>query len=213
MMQALASLTCAPLNCSVCRCSRHTKTWGIRILTARPLFRSSTHLGPLCLVVEHVTQRSRRRCVATGTRCRGTRCRGTRCRAIFSDGQIVSSTGFTLLTSASYKPTELSIYLVHCTPYYGCSPTSSIMAPSTITPSTFPDYNAPAGTIAAFLARGADLSSYFALFSVGTPPQKQWLLMDTGSPTISFFDSRGTFCKETTEPCTYYGAFDNLTSS
>jgi hypothetical protein len=47
------------------------------------------------------------------------------------------------------------------------------MAPSTITPSTIPDYNAPAGTIAASLARGADLSSYFALFSVGTPPQKQ----------------------------------------
>jgi hypothetical protein len=91
MMQALASLTCAPLNCSVCRCSQHTKTWGIRDLTARPLFRSSTHLGPLCLVVEHVTLRSRQKCVATGTMCRG-----TRCRAIFSDCQSVFHRLYTL---------------------------------------------------------------------------------------------------------------------
>jgi len=87
------------------------------------------------------------------------------------------------------------------------------MAPTSFAPSTVPGFNAPAGTIAASLARGADLSAYFAQFSVGTPPQKEWLLVGTGSPTISVFDSRGTFCNETTKPCTYYGAFDNLTSS
>jgi candidapepsin len=87
------------------------------------------------------------------------------------------------------------------------------MAPTSFAPSTVPGFNTPAGTIAASLSRGADLSAYFAQFSVGTPQQKEWLLIDTGSPTISFFDSQGTFSKESTKPCTYYGAFDNLTSS
>ena len=87
------------------------------------------------------------------------------------------------------------------------------MAPSPIPSSTAPSYNAHAGTIAVSLSRNVDLTSYLAQFSVGTPPQKEWLLIDTGSPTISFFASQGTFCDESTKPCTYYGAFDNLTSS
>jgi hypothetical protein len=74
-------------------------------------------------------------------------------------------------------------------------------------------YNAPAGTIIAPLSRAADLTSYLAQFSVGTPAQKEWLLIDTGSPTISFLDSRGSFCNDGNKPCAYYGAFNNLTSS
>lgn len=134
---------------------------------------------------------------------------------IFSNGQSVFHRLWTLLTSTSYQHREHNTYSAHCTSYNDSVTTSSttIMAPTSFTPSTAPNYNAPAGTIATSLFRGADLSAYFAQFSVGTPPQKEWLLIDTGSPTISFFASQGTFCDESTKPCTYYGAFDNLTSS
>jgi candidapepsin len=70
-----------------------------------------------------------------------------------------------------------------------------------------------AGVITLPMKRGVDLRSYYAEFEVGTPPQKEYLLIDTGSPTFSFEDANGSYCKGTGKPCAHYGSFNNLTSS
>ncbi|XP_014556036.1 hypothetical protein COCVIDRAFT_100859 [Bipolaris victoriae FI3] len=71
----------------------------------------------------------------------------------------------------------------------------------------------PPGAIAVPMIRGADLGAYFAEFQVGTPPQKEWLKVDTGSPRFSFLDSRNQECVLDPNACSTYGTFDNLTSS
>jgi len=71
----------------------------------------------------------------------------------------------------------------------------------------------PNGAIAVPLTRGEDLVAYYAEFSVGTPPQKERLLVDTGSPTYSFIDPRSAWCNSSSKPCQYYGTYDNRSSS
>jgi hypothetical protein len=72
---------------------------------------------------------------------------------------------------------------------------------------------APAGAIALPLTYNEFTASYYAPFEVGTPPQTEYLKVDTGSPTISFLDSQSSFCNQSNYPCKTYGSFDNKTSS
>ncbi|KJX95565.1 secreted aspartic protease precursor like protein [Zymoseptoria brevis] len=71
----------------------------------------------------------------------------------------------------------------------------------------------PVGSIAVPLKRDRVLLKYLAKFSVGTPPQEEYLAIDTGSPTISFYDPKSDFCSVETQPCAPYGTFDNVSSS
>jgi len=57
------------------------------------------------------------------------------------------------------------------------------------------------------------VTGYYAAFHVGTPPQKEYLLVDTGSPTYSFEDPRSSWCASVNKPCAFYGTYDNKTSS
>lgn len=69
----------------------------------------------------------------------------------------------------------------------------------------------PAGVIAVPLSRDTGLSAYYAEFQVGTPPQKTYLKVDTGSPNYAFLDPRNPVCA--TQDCKTFGTFDNTTSS
>lgn len=71
----------------------------------------------------------------------------------------------------------------------------------------------PAGVIAVPLIRNSDQTAYYAKFGVGTPPQTEYLKIDTGSPRYSFMDPRNAVCQSATQQCKMYGTFDNLTSS
>jgi hypothetical protein len=71
----------------------------------------------------------------------------------------------------------------------------------------------PAGVVAVPMIRDAALTAYYAEFQVGTPPQKQYLKVDTGSPRYSFLSPRNSVCAEASKPCSTFGTFDNLTSS
>jgi len=72
---------------------------------------------------------------------------------------------------------------------------------------------APLGAIVLPLTYNEFTAAYYAPFEVGTPPQTEYLKVDTGSPTISFLDSESSFCKQSNDPCKTYGSFDNETSS
>jgi hypothetical protein len=69
------------------------------------------------------------------------------------------------------------------------------------------------GYVTSNLTRGPNLLSYHAELEIGTPPQKERLLVDTGSPTYSFISPRNPYCQTSNKPCAYYGTYDNLTSS
>ncbi|KAM0470445.1 hypothetical protein ACHAP7_009509 [Fusarium lateritium] len=71
----------------------------------------------------------------------------------------------------------------------------------------------PAGVISVPLSRDDGLTAYFAKFQVGTPPQTDYLKIDTGSPRYSFMDPRNEVCQRTGEPCKKWGTFNNKTSS
>ncbi|EMD89481.1 hypothetical protein COCC4DRAFT_180523 [Bipolaris maydis ATCC 48331] len=71
----------------------------------------------------------------------------------------------------------------------------------------------PPGAIAVPLIRDAELDAYYAEFQVGTPPQKEYLKVDTGSPRYSFLNPRNQECVSDPASCTTFGTFDNLTSS
>lgn len=71
----------------------------------------------------------------------------------------------------------------------------------------------PAGVIAVPMIRDKDLTAYYAEFQVGTPPQKEYLKVDTGSPRYAFLDPRNTVCARASKPCSTFGTFNNLTSS
>lgn len=71
----------------------------------------------------------------------------------------------------------------------------------------------PAGVVAVPMIRNEKLDAYLAEFGVGTPPQKEYLKVDTGSPRYSFLDARNSVCARPSKPCSTYGTFDNLTSS
>jgi candidapepsin len=71
----------------------------------------------------------------------------------------------------------------------------------------------PEGAIVLPLTYNELTAAYYAPFEVGTPPQTEYLKIDTGSPTISFLDPQSSFCKQANNPCMTYGTFDNQTSS
>ncbi|KAF4995607.1 hypothetical protein FGRMN_4998 [Fusarium graminum] len=71
----------------------------------------------------------------------------------------------------------------------------------------------PAGIIAVPLSRDEGLTAYFAKLQVGTPPQTEYLKIDTGSPRYSFLDPRNEICQRKGNPCREFGTFNNKTSS
>lgn len=71
----------------------------------------------------------------------------------------------------------------------------------------------PSGVIAVPLTRSAVQDAYYAKFEVGTPPQTQYLKIDTGSPRYSFLDPRNQVCAKEGASCTTFGTFDNTTST
>ncbi|RGP63798.1 aspartic ase yapsin-6 [Fusarium sporotrichioides] len=71
----------------------------------------------------------------------------------------------------------------------------------------------PAGVIGIPLTRDEGLTAYFAKLRVGTPPQTQYLKIDTGSPRYSFLDPRNQVCQREGDPCEEFGTFNNETSS
>lgn len=71
----------------------------------------------------------------------------------------------------------------------------------------------PEGAIVLPLTYNDFTAAYYAPFEVGTPPQTEYLKVDTGSPTFSFLDPRSSYCEQSTHPCMTYGTFDNETSS
>jgi hypothetical protein len=60
---------------------------------------------------------------------------------------------------------------------------------------------------------GDALIAYFAEFDVGTPPQKAFLKVDTGSPAYAFLNPKNDQCTKPSEPCKKWGTFENTTSS
>jgi hypothetical protein len=69
----------------------------------------------------------------------------------------------------------------------------------------------PTGVIAVPLSRDPEQTAYYAEFKVGTPPQKERLKIDTGSPMFSFLDPRNRVCGS--QDCKSFGTFDNTTSA
>ncbi|KAF2158859.1 hypothetical protein M409DRAFT_30646 [Zasmidium cellare ATCC 36951] len=71
----------------------------------------------------------------------------------------------------------------------------------------------PTGAISFALVRKGDYSAYLTKLKVGTPPQEEYLLVDTGSGTISFENPNNNVCSLESKPCAEYGTFDNTSSS
>ncbi|KAL7811153.1 acid protease [Trichoderma gracile] len=71
----------------------------------------------------------------------------------------------------------------------------------------------PDGVIHVPLSRIMNQSFYGMEFEVGNPPQRSWLKIDTGSPTIGFISPRSNLCLRPDAPCEALGTYDNLTSS
>lgn len=71
----------------------------------------------------------------------------------------------------------------------------------------------PKGAIVLPLTYNEFTAAYYAPFEVGTPPQTEYLKVDTGSPTVSFLDPQNPLCEQSNHPCMKYGTFDNETSS
>ena len=59
---------------------------------------------------------------------------------------------------------------------------------------------------------GQNQTGYMAEVSAGTPAQKGFVKVDTGSPTYSFLASSNPVCSKASKPCEAYGTFNNLTS-
>jgi hypothetical protein len=74
--------------------------------------------------------------------------------------------------------------------------------------STLPD-----GVIRIPLPRIMNQTYYGMEFEVGNPPQRSFLKIDTGSPTIGFNSPRSNLCLRQDSPCNALGTYDNLTSS
>lgn len=77
----------------------------------------------------------------------------------------------------------------------------------------FATRKAPEGAIVLPLTYNDFTAAYYAPFEVGTPPQTEYLKVDTGSPTVSFLKSGSSFCEQSTHLCMTYGSFDNESSS
>ncbi|KAG5976342.1 hypothetical protein E4U55_007356 [Claviceps digitariae] len=65
--------------------------------------------------------------------------------------------------------------------------------------------NLPVGVVAVPMTRNAQQDAYYAEFQVGTPPQKELLKVDTGSPRYSFLNPRNPVCARDGQPCRTYG--------
>jgi len=71
----------------------------------------------------------------------------------------------------------------------------------------------PQKIISVPLIRDTELTAYFGEFQIGTPPQKELVKLDTGSPYYGFLNPRNSACTSDPNACTTFGTFDNLTSS
>ncbi|KAF5560442.1 hypothetical protein FPHYL_6646 [Fusarium phyllophilum] len=70
----------------------------------------------------------------------------------------------------------------------------------------------PASVISVPLSHDEGLTAYYAKLQVGTPPQTEFLKIDTGSPRYSFLDPRDEVCKKQGNNCKTFGTFNNKTS-
>jgi hypothetical protein len=89
----------------------------------------------------------------------------------------------------------------------------TVLLPAAFINGAFATSKVPKGAIVLPLAYNEFTAAYYAPFEVGTPPQTEYLKVDTGSPTISFLDPRNSLCEQSNHPCMKYGTFDNDTSS
>jgi hypothetical protein len=71
----------------------------------------------------------------------------------------------------------------------------------------------PPGVIKIPMTRILNQSAYGIEFEVGTPPQKNILKVDSGSPTIGFENPRNNICQQPGGLCDLYGIYNNLSSS
>ncbi|RKK11750.1 hypothetical protein BFJ68_g10161 [Fusarium oxysporum] len=71
----------------------------------------------------------------------------------------------------------------------------------------------PAGVISVPLSRDDGLTAYYAKLQVGTPPQTEYLKIDTGSPRYSFLDPRNEVCKKQGNSCKTFGTFNKHPST
>lgn len=71
----------------------------------------------------------------------------------------------------------------------------------------------PTGVLTVPLIRDPDQQAYYAELLVGTPPQTEYLKVDTGSPRYAVLNPRNSVCLRASQPCAYFGTFDNTTSS
>jgi hypothetical protein len=69
----------------------------------------------------------------------------------------------------------------------------------------------PAGVIAVPLSWDLGQTAYYAEFQVSTPPQKEYLKIDTGSPNFSFLNPRNPVCSS--QNCKKFGTYNNTTST
>jgi hypothetical protein len=71
----------------------------------------------------------------------------------------------------------------------------------------------PAGAIAAPMIRNKGQTAYYAEVLVGTPPQKNFLKVDSGSPRYAFLSPDNEVCTRPGQLCKTFGTFNNITSS
>lgn len=71
----------------------------------------------------------------------------------------------------------------------------------------------PSGAISFPLVRKADYSAYLTKLKVGSPPQEEYVLVDTGSGTISVENPDNNVCSLSSKPCAEYGTFRNTSST
>lgn len=80
--------------------------------------------------------------------------------------------------------------------------------PSLILASALPDK-----TVLVPIVRIRNSSAHGAVVGVGTPPQRNIILLDTGSFSFTFENPNSQLCKQADQPCAAYGSYDNATSS
>ncbi|KAF5656974.1 hypothetical protein FCIRC_13408 [Fusarium circinatum] len=90
--------------------------------------------------------------------------------------------------------------------------TLATVAAALVSPGIAAASKTPAGVISVPLSRDGGLTAYYAKLQVGTPPQTEYLKIDTGSPRYSFLDPRNEVCKKKGNNCKTFGTFNNKTS-
>lgn len=79
--------------------------------------------------------------------------------------------------------------------------------PSLIIASSLPDQ-----VVLVPILRIRNSSAYGAVIGVGTPPQNNTILLDTGSFSFTFENPNSALCEQADTPCAEYGSYDNATS-